>query len=398
MTVKGQRAGVRWRAFAAVCAGYLAVTVGESVLPPLYPLVAADLGADLADAGLALGLLTGSIAVANVAGGYALALLGPRPPLLVALCLVVGGGVVSATAGGLPHFLAGQVCLGLAAGVFFAPGISSVGLIGGAARRGLVMGIFGVAFSGGLATAALLSAAGSQLGWERAFLAVSALGVVGLVAVAIADLPPRAAAPAASGRPLREVLGQPTVVGAAAAVSQYGTVSFFPLFAVETWGTSAGRAALLLAAARVLSVPMKTGSGYLSDRHGVLATIRGLGAALVVLGALWVVAPSTGWGALPAVLFAALVSGVFPLANVLALDAMGDRGALLGTYRSIQMGTGALAAAAIGAGAATLGLRPTLLLTLLAPAGLVAVAARGHRTSLTAAERSAGTAPTSAAG
>lgn len=117
---------------------------------------------------------------------------------------------------------------------------------------------------------------------------------------------------------------------------------------------------------------MKTGAGHLADRYGARRTVQGLGGVLLVAGALWVAAPSAALGAAPAVVFAASVSGVFPLANLLALEALGDRGALLGTYRSAQMATGAIAAAAIGAGAATIGLRASLAVTLLAPVGLVA--------------------------
>ncbi len=382
--VKGQARGVRWWAFAAVCGGYLAVTVGESVLAPLYPLAAEELGVDVAQAGLALGLMTGSIAIGNVAGGAAMGRWGVRTPLLVACSLVSIGGLVAATAGGLTQFLVSQVALGLAAGVFFAPGISSAGALGGTARRGLTMGIFGVAFSLGLALAALLTAAGSRLGWQSAFLAVAALGLAAGVALGATTLPSNRAATTPLTGSMWRALGPATAVGCAAAVGQYGTVNFFPLFAVEEWEMGAGAAALTLAVARVVSAPVKTGAGHLADRYGARRTSQGLGLVLLVSGALWIVAPTPAWGAVPAVLFAATVSGVFPLANLLSLDALGDRGALLGTYRSAQMATGAVAAAAIGAGAATIGLRATLAVTLLAPATLVAlgfVEARAPSTS-----------------
>ncbi|MBK5224784.1 MAG: MFS transporter, partial [Acidimicrobiia bacterium] len=114
---------------------------------------------------------------------------GVRPPLLVACSLVSIGGLVAATASGLVQFLLGQAALGLAAGVFFAPGISSAGALGGTARRGLTMGIFGVAFSIGLAVAALLTAASSRLGWQSAFVAVAALGAAAGIALAATALP-----------------------------------------------------------------------------------------------------------------------------------------------------------------------------------------------------------------
>src|SRR5690606_31725947 len=59
--------------FSVACAAYLAVAIGESLLAPLLPIVAEDLDLELSTAGLAVGLLAGSIAVGNVGGGYLLA-------------------------------------------------------------------------------------------------------------------------------------------------------------------------------------------------------------------------------------------------------------------------------------------------------------------------------------
>ena len=165
-------------------------------------------------------------------------------------------------------------------------------------------------------------------------------------------------------------------MGSAAAAIQYGTVAFFPAFAVGEWGLGAGTAALLLGAGRALSVPGKALSGHASDEHGPLSTAGWLGALLVVLGSAWMVAPSAWWGAVPAVGFVATVGSLFPVANLLAFDAFGNRGPLLGTFRSVQMGAGAVVAASIGAGAQTVGLRPTLLVTLVAP---LALALARHR-------------------
>ena len=57
-------------------------------------------------------------------------------------------------------------------------------------------------------------------------------------------------------------------MGSAAAAIQYGTVAFFPAFAVGEWGLGAGTAALLLGAGRALSVSGKALSGHASDEHG----------------------------------------------------------------------------------------------------------------------------------
>ena len=58
-------------------------------------------------------------------------------------------------------------------------------------------------------------------------------------------------------RGLHEVLRRPVTVGGVAAASLYGTVASLPPRAVETWGLSPATAALLVTAARILSVPAK---------------------------------------------------------------------------------------------------------------------------------------------
>jgi len=371
------RTSVPWVAFGATSAAYMAVTVGESILAPLYPAAAGDLGLGLGDAGAALGLLTGSIAVANVAGGFLLARCGPKAGIVAALTLAAAGAAVAATAPGVWPFLAGQVLLGLAAGTFFASGIQTVGTLGGASRRGMVMGVFGVAFSAGLTLAALLGAAGAVLGWRAAFAATGVFAALAALGVAVADLPPAPRAPRGGARrPLRDALGLAAGVGSLAAATQYGTVVFLPVFAVSVWDVEPGAAALLLAAGRTLSVPAKAVAGHLSDRIGPLATTGHLGIALAASGVAWVVAPDGRWGAVPAVAFVAAVSAVFPIANVLAFGELGDRGPLLGAFRSVQMGAGAAAAAAIGTGAHALGLRPALLASLIAPVLLVVLSRR----------------------
>jgi DHA1 family purine ribonucleoside efflux pump-like MFS transporter len=372
---------VRWGAFGSVSAAYLAVTVGESILAPLYPAVADDLRLDLGDAGAALGLLTGSIAVANVAGGFLLARRGPKVGVVVALVLAAAGALLATVSRGVAPFLAALVLLGLAAGTFFAPGVHAIGTLGGEHRQGTVMGLFGVAFSAGLTLAALFGWAGAALGWRTAFMAAGVLAVVATMAVALSDLPERRVEPETGARwRLREAIGPATAVGSAAAATQYGTVVFLPVFAVTAWGLEPGTAALLLAAGRALSVPAKTIGGCVSDRIGPLAAAGRVGAVLTVAGLGWLAVPNAWWSAACAVAFVATVGAAFPIANVLAFREFGDRGPLLGAFRSVQMAVGAAVAAAIGASGELVGLRPILLVTLAAPLFLVVlprVARRG---------------------
>jgi predicted MFS family arabinose efflux permease len=370
-------AALRWVAFAAVCCAYLAVTIGESVLAPVYPVASDELGLDLAGAGLAFALLAGSAAVGNVAGGFLLARAGVRRAVLAALAVTAGGAFVAGSTASAPTFLAAQVLLGLGAGLFFAPGVNAAGTIAGPRRRGLAMGLFGLAFSAGLAVAAVLAAVGTRVDWRLAFWVGGGMAALAMVVIALVPLPPRQVGPAdGHRRRLREALGLATAVGALGGVSQYGTVAFVPVFAVTVWDMSPASAALLLAVARVVSAPGKVLAGMSADRVGGPATARRLGLLLVATGLWWTLAPGSAWGAWAAVVFAASVSAVFPVANMLAFEGFGNRGPLLGLYRSVQMGAGAAGGAAIGLGATVVGLRPTLVAATLLTASLVVLARR----------------------
>jgi predicted MFS family arabinose efflux permease len=368
--------------FATATVGYLAVTTGESLLAPLLPLLRGELGLDLRGAGLALGLVWAAIAVGNLGGGALLARRGARQGTVAGLAVAAAGGLVAAASQGPTSFLLGQALLGLGSGLFFAAGLRAVGVLGGS-RPGLAMGMFGVAFSGGLVLAALLAALAGVWGWRMSFVAVTVLALATTVAAALAPLPGPSAPPAAGdasgpGEGLRRLLASPLLVGGVAAASQYGTVGFLPSFAVTAWGLSPATAALLLAAARLLSVPAKLVSGNAADQAGSYRIARRLGPLLAVLGACWTLLP-VPVAPLAAVAFAAFVSGLGPVANVLAFERYGGSGMLLGAFRSAQIGLAAAAGAGIGAASAAFGLRPVLAAAALLPLVLLPLGRRRRR-------------------
>jgi predicted MFS family arabinose efflux permease len=366
--------------FATATVGYLAVTTGESLLAPLLPLLRGELGLDLRGAGLALGLVSAAIAIGNLVGGALLARRGARQGTIGGLAVTAAGGLVAAASQGPTSFLLGQALLGLGSGVFFAAGLRSVGVLGGRRRRGLAMGVFGVAFSGGLALAALLAALAGVWGWRVSFVAVAVLALATALAAAFAPLPgpPASAVARTTSKPgdaLRRLVGSPLLVGGVAAASQYGTVGFLPSFAVTAWGLSPATAALLLAAARLLSVPAKLVSGNAADQAGSYRIARRLGLLLAMLGACWTLLP-VPVAPLAAVVFAAFVSGLGPVANVLAFERYGGSGMLLGAFRSAQIGLAAAAGAGIGAASAAFGLRPVLAVSALLPLVLLPLGRR----------------------
>jgi predicted MFS family arabinose efflux permease len=370
--VRAQRAS-----FIAVNGGYLAVTCAESLLAPVFPIAARELGLDLKEAGFAFALLAASIAIGNLVGGVALARLGPRSAAVAGPILAAAGGSVAASSSGWPLFLVAQAILGLGSGIFFASGLTAAGDLAGDRRRGLAMGFFGVAFSGGLALAALLVAVAGADRWRSTFWVSAGICVVAALAIAFASMPPRAARPDPTTRAgLRRALHLPLLVGGMASGSQYGTVSFLPAFAVGVWGLSPSSAAVMLAVARVLSIPGKVQAGNRADRRGALVTAGTIGLLLAGLGAWWTLSPTWWIGVWAAIAFASGVSALGPVANVLALEAFGGRGFLLGVFRSAQIGIGALTSAILGAASEHFGMRPTLAVAAIVPVVLAILARR----------------------
>jgi predicted MFS family arabinose efflux permease len=360
-----------WFGFSLVCAGYLAVTVGEQLLSPLYPTASNDLGLSVAQGGIAFGILTAAIAVANLIGGFAVRRLGATGLIRLSCVVTALGSVAAATASGYPTLVAAQVLLGAGAGLFFPAGLQAVAILAGPHRKGLAMGIYGVAFSGGLTLAAVLGALGASTGWRSAFWIGGALAALGgLASGGLRLTRPGASAttgPMAWGR----ILSLPTTVGSMGAICQYGAVPYLTLFAVTTWGLSTAAAASVLAVGRVISILAKLISGVSADRVGPYVSAQRTGVLLMATGLGWTLLPAGLFTYAIAAVFAGTVSSLFPIANLLAVDRFRSDGRLLGAYRSAQIAIGALVGATAGLLGDGLGLRPVLVVIVASPVALV---------------------------
>lgn len=362
-------------ALLAVTLTYVTVTVGESILAPLLPLAAPELGLDTAAGGAILAVLSLGTAVGNLAGGLLLGRAGPKAASLVGVGLSTVGASLAAGTRGVPLFVAAHALIGLGAGGFFAAGIFSVGRLADPRRLGRAMGAYGIAFSLALALAAGLVALVGPEVWRRVFVAASGLGVLSLATLAVSRLP-GPVREVERGRPSPALLGVPVAVGGVAAVAQFGLVAFIPTYAVDGWTMTAAAAASVLLGGRLLSIPGKAVAGRIVDEIGAVRAARLVGAALVGCGLVWVGSPWPVIGTVGAVAFAAGASAMFPIANVVALERFGGRGDLLGAFRSAQMLVAAVSAWLVGLGASTLGLRTTLLIGVV---GLLAVLAIGEQ-------------------
>lgn len=359
--------GIQWTAFLLICLTYLATTTGEAVLAPIYPLTSDDVGLDLSHAGLTFAILATAIAIFNIVGGLLLRRWATTSILALALTTTSLGGITAATANSPLHFFIAQALLGAGAGLLYPGAIIAIGVFSGQRRRGLAMGIFGTFFSGGMALAAGLSALGTQLNWRWAFGLTSALAcLAGIALLFVADAPrANSSGPLFAG--LKSALGAPTFVGVIGGISQYATVSFLPIFAVGIWGLSVAKAAGLLAVARVLSIPAKLVSAMAADRYGPLKTVQAMAFILATSGLFWTLSPWVWLAALGAIIFAAEVSALFPLANLLAIDRVGNQGPALGVFRSLQLAAGAVAGVCISIVANATELRTTIAVVALLP-------------------------------
>lgn len=378
----------RWVPFALLCAAYFATTTGEQMLSPLFPIVSEDLGLSVAQGGIAFAVLTATIAVTNLVGGDAVRRVTPRTIVRAACLAGVGGAVVNALTTSYPLLLVGQVLLGAAAGLFFPIGLQGVGIAAGPAKRGFAMGIYGVAFSGGLLAAALLGTLGAASTWRVPFWVAAGLFVAAGIAIGFTDLGPKAAGPRGK-LPLREVLTLPTYVGIVLAILQYGAIPFLTTYAVSRWGISAAEAAAVLVVGRLVSIVAKVIGGASADRIGPRASGRRTALVLTVTGVAWVLLPGgiVTYGI--AALFAGSVSSLGPVANLLAVERFGGNGLALGMYRSVQIALGALASAMVGLIASWVGLRPTLAVAGLVPLALLWIC-REPRAPATAPARASG--------
>jgi DHA1 family inner membrane transport protein len=360
----------QWGLFAVICLAYFVTTTGEQMLGPLFPTTSDDLGLSVAQGGIAFGTLTGSIAVANLIGGSLLTRRAPSSLIRAAGVVGVVGSVLTALSPGYAVLLVGQVLLGTSAGLFFPAGLQAVGVTAGPGRRGFAMGIYGVAFSGGLTMGAVLGALGAEVGWRTPFWISTGLFAATVLGAGLVTIE-RPATPTSRRVPIRDVLTLPTAVGSVLAVLQYGSIPFLTTFAVDEWRITAGRAATILIVGRLLSIVAKVLGGASADRIGARASARRTSLLLFATGVAWVVLPGGLATYALAAVFAASVSSLGPVANILAVERFGQNGMALGMYRSIQIALGAVASAIVGLVAEWTGLRATLTVAAFTPLALL---------------------------
>ncbi|GJG97987.1 MFS transporter [Cupriavidus pauculus] len=234
----------------------------------------------------ALGVVLGGPAVTILA-----AKLNRKHLLLALMGVFVLGNVLSSMATGLVSFTLARFLSGIPQGAYFGAGAVVASYIVGPGQGGrafaLVMTGLTVATIVGSPLATLM---GQTLGWRNAYLAVSALGLLSLVAL-LAWVPRSSALD--GGPVLQELraLNRPAV-WSMVVVAALGVASIFAVYTfvgpLVTDGARLGEGWIPVALG-IFGVGMTVGNvlgGWLADRHPTRGLVAGFGSALVAMALL----------------------------------------------------------------------------------------------------------------
>jgi MFS family permease len=347
----GPRIGPRFAAlFAATFCGLVAVGAALPVLPRYVhgPIGGGD---------VAVGIVIGCYAISGllmrpVAGRLA-DRWGRRPTAVLGSLLLAAGGLLIFPHLGLGGLIGARLVLGVGEGFVYTSTSAWIVDMAPAARRGRILGLFGLAVWGGLAVGPLL---GELLlessGYEAVWALAAALPAIG-AAIAFCTNDPFEPQTQAEPHPLIAPEAVRPGLAVAFASVGYATIASFIVLMLESRGI--GHGATVFAAFAAMIVVARVIAGGLPDRLGPAPVA--IGAALVEAAGLAAIAVA---GSLPLALLGAMAMGAaFSLLNPsLMLIAVGRvpeaaRGATMGTYT-------AFFDAGIGIGAPLAGLAAAL--------------------------------------
>lgn len=190
-------------ALLALAVGGFGIGLTEFVIAGLLPQVAATFAVDEAAAGRLISGYALAVAVGAVLLTAAVTRLPRQRVLLGLMTLFIAGNLLSALAGTYQVMLAGRVLAALCHGAFFGIGsVVAAGLVAPERRAAAIATMFT-----GLTAANVLGVPfgtflGQQLGWRSTFWAITAIGVLAMLAIAVL-VPSDAGAEQATGSGLR---------------------------------------------------------------------------------------------------------------------------------------------------------------------------------------------------
>ena len=353
---EGSERGAEYRAIGLVSSAHFVNHFQYLVLPPLFPLLKAQLGIGFVELGLVL--TTGSVVAvaAQLPVGYLVDRVGSRRMLVLGL-LVAGLAFLGlGWAPSYPAMLLAMVFVGLANAVFHPADYAILSAKIAPARLGRAFSIHTFAgFLGNAVAPVTMIALAAGAGLNAALMAPGIIALVVAVPLMFArgvdnEAPPHAAAPnptAAAGR--RDGLGSiltPTILGltgffALMSLSGSGISNFSVVALTSAFGTSLSVANLALTAylsAQALGV---LAGGFIADmtrRHAEVAAV-GYGVNAGVVLAIGI----AGFGTLPLLLAmaaAGLLGGLIMPSRDMLVRAAAPPGAIGRTFGIVTSGFG----------------------------------------------------------
>ena len=309
-------------ALLALTISAFAIGTTEFVIVGLVPTIAEQLSISLPSAGLlvsiyALGVAIGAPVLTALTGKL------PRKQLLLGLMVLFTlGNLLAWQAPGYATLVLARLMTGLAHGVFFSIGstiaTSLVPKEKAASAIAIMFGGLTVALVTGVPLGTFI---GQHFGWRETFLAVSALGVIALIASAILvpnNIPSRAPA---SLREQVKVLTHPRLlmIYAVTALGYGGVFTAFTFLAPmmqNLAGFTPGAVSWILLGYGVSVAIGNIWGGKLADKHGAVPALKFIFAALMVLLLVFQFTASIQYAALVTV----LVMGIFAFGNVPGLQ------------------------------------------------------------------------------
>ncbi|MGW9194465.1 MFS transporter [Micromonospora chersina] len=170
----------------ALAIGAFGIGLTEFVIMGLLPQVAADFAVSESVAGWLISGYALSVAVGGVALTAAVTRLRRKPVLLGLMVLFIAGNLLSALAGDYATMLAGRIVAALCHGAFFGIGaVVATGLVPAARRAGAVALMFTGLTAANVLGVPLGTLLGQHLGWRATFWAITGIGLVALVGLAL---------------------------------------------------------------------------------------------------------------------------------------------------------------------------------------------------------------------
>ncbi|GHJ53430.1 MFS transporter [Nonomuraea sp. TT08I-71] len=170
----------------ALAIGAFGIGLTEFVIMGLLPQVAADFAVSESVAGWLISGYALSVAVGGVALTAAVTRLRRKPVLLGLMVLFIAGNLLSALAGDYATMLAGRIVAALCHGAFFGIGaVVATGLVPAARRAGAVALMFTGLTAANVLGVPFGTLLGQHLGWRATFWAITGIGLVALVGLAL---------------------------------------------------------------------------------------------------------------------------------------------------------------------------------------------------------------------